>query len=371
MKHTRFPLINTLHDIFTRDLTWDDLNNTLNHDLRGIYEFYSGSMQSVGGERNKGKRALKFIYHLFVAFLLKLSPPRRLFYAISVIFIVVSLSQDRIASALYSFVIINILLAMELADKLITKDELGVARDIQLSLQPTDAIQVEGYEVAAFSDVAKQVGGDYYDVFTLADGNTMIVVGDVSGKGISSALYVVKMQTALQLFASQVSDPKELLIKLNSYVFGQLKRNYFFSLFLSKLHQDGTIECCRAGHPPAFIVRAMTSEPVWIKPQGIAVGMVSSSNGSSTETKDFKDTIEKESLQMAAGDILFLYTDGLSESINRDGEELGIEKIVRLIQVNRSESADVLRKKIVQEVLHHGNGVELRDDTTFVLLKRR
>jgi sigma-B regulation protein RsbU (phosphoserine phosphatase) len=317
------------------------------------------------------KRALKFLWHLFVAFLLKMSPPRRFFYAIAIVFIFVSLSQNRMASALYSFVIINVLLAMEMADKLITKDELGVARDIQRSLQPREDIQIEGYELAMFSEVAKQVGGDYLDILTLKDGKNMLVVGDVSGKGISSALYVVKMQTALQLFASQISDPKELLISLNSHVFGQLKRNYFFSLFVAKIYEDGAVECCRAGHPPALIIRAASSEPCWVKPNGIAVGMVSSSNGNgSKEVKEFKDAVEKEMIRMSSGDILFLYTDGLSESIDKDGEELGIEKIVKLIQSDKTESPEFLRKKIVQELLRHSTGVDLRDDTTFLILKR-
>ena len=134
-------------------------------------------------------------------------------YAVAFVFIIVAMSEGQIASAIYSFIIITFLLAMELADKLITKDELSVARDIQLSLQPTNDVKIPGYELIAYSEAAKQVGGDYYDILNLPDCSTLAVIGDVSGKGISSALYVVKMQTALQLFAAETNDPRELLIR--------------------------------------------------------------------------------------------------------------------------------------------------------------
>ena len=366
--------LQSLHNILTRDLTWDDLNKSLNEDMRGMYEFYVRSMKSVEGERNGIKKSVKFAWHLFVAFLLKLTPPRRLMYAIAFMFIIVAMSEGKAASAVYSFIIITFLLAMELADKLITKDELSVAREIQLSLQPAGDVKVPGYELSAHSEAAKQVGGDYYDILNLQDCSSLVVIGDVSGKGISSALYVVKMQTALQLFAAETNDPRELLIRLNSHVYGQLKRNYFFSLFLVKLHSDGNVEMCRAGHPPALLCRAAGNTITWLKPNGIAVGMSPSSNDCvESEQKNicFSNSLETKSIQLEQGDVLFLFTDGVSESVDTDGKEYGLERIAELIRDHAGETVEQMRQYIITELSGHRAGAELRDDTTFVLLKRK
>jgi len=359
----------TIHEIFTRDLTHQDFDKMLSEDVRGMYEFYARSMKSVEGEHNKIKRGFKFIWHLFVAFLLKLTPARRIVYAIALVFILIALSEDRIASAFYSFLILNILLAMELADKLITKDELGIARDIQLSLQPSSEVTIPGYELAAHSDVAKQVGGDYYDILTLPDRSTLVVIGDVSGKGISSALYVVKMQTALQLFATETSDPRELLLRLNSHVYGQLKRSYFLSLFLVKIHANGQLEFCRAGHPPALLYRSKEDSVSWLKPNGIAVGMAPSTNGEQS-TSDFGSSLEVQSIHIDKNDVLFLFTDGVSESVDQWGKEFGTDRISSLIKSSANEPMVSVRDRIVVELSLHRKGAELRDDTTFVLLKR-
>ena len=365
--------LQSLHNILTRDLTWNDLKKSLNEDMRGMYEFYARSMKSVEGERNKVKRSIKFVLHLFVAFLLKLTPPRRLMYAVAFLFILIGSSEGKAASAIYSFIIVTFLLAMELADKLITKDELSVARDIQLSLQPTRDLKVPGYELLAHSEAAKQVGGDYYDILNLPDSSTLAVIGDVSGKGISSALYVVKMQTALQLFATETSNPRELLIRLNSHVFGQLKRNYFFSLILVKLNPDGNVELCRAGHPPAMLCRAADNSITWLKPDGIAVGIAPSSNGNSgsgQKNLSFSSSLEMQTIQMQQDDLLFLYTDGVTESVDKNGKEYGLDRIAGLIRYCAKDTLKQMRQHIIAELDLHCAGADLRDDTTFVLLKR-
>lgn len=360
-------------DMFVRDLTWNDFNRTFNEDFRGMYEFYKKNIKPEEGNKNRIKRTIRFLWFLFLAFLMKLTPPRRLMYAIALIFIIISYSQNQISAAVYSFIIVTILLAMELADKLITKDELSIAREIQLSLQPSGIKMLPGYEFSAHSEAAKEVGGDYYDVIKLPDESTLVLIGDVSGKGISSALYVVKTQTALQLFASETSDLRELLIRLNSYIYGQLKRNYFLSLFLAKLYPDGNVEYCRAGHPPALLYQASSNDVSWLKPNGFAVGMAVSSNNISPEQKlntDFGHSLEIKNLRMQEKDLLFLFTDGVSESVSIDGKEYGQDRIAGLIKKNADKSMEVIKEHVKEELLSFRKGAELRDDTTFVLLRR-
>lgn len=363
-----------LYEVFTGDLTQEELQKLITKDTRGMYEFYARNMKSVEGEKNRVRRVIKFTGRLFVAFLLKLTPARRLLYAIAMLFFVVALVQGRLESSLYAFLIINFLLALEMADKLTTKDELDIARDIQLSLQPMGISSVNGFNLVSYSDVAKQVGGDYFDILPLRDGHTLIVVGDVSGKGISSALYVSKVQTALQLFANETSDPIELLLRLNSHVYGQLKRNYFLTLLLVKVESGGRVQLCRAGHPPALLYRSSENDVQWIKPNGIAVGMAPTAAGAEKQESgpnaDFRNSLELEELRLDQGDILFLYTDGVSESIDRNGTEFGLDRIASLVKSFAKESLEDLRQRIQNDLASHRSGTELRDDITFVLLKQ-
>ncbi len=374
MLNINHGFIRNLYDILTKELTWEDLNKSVNDDMRGMYEFYARSMKSVEEEKNKFKRALKFIYHLFIAFLLKLSPARRFMYAIAIVFIMVSIIQGKPESAVYAFLIINLLLAMELADKLTTKDELTIAREIQLSLQPINSKIITGYDISSFSEVAKQVGGDFYDIIKTSNNDNLIAIGDVSGKGISSALYVVKIQTALQLFAKETDDLKLLLVKLNSHLYGQLKRNYFLTLFLLKLNNDGKVEYCRAGHPPALHYKASIREISWLQPNGIAIGMAPSYNGiennGAISKTSFYDAIELGNTLLDKNDILFLFTDGVSESISKEGKEFSEEKIADIIKLYAEENVNVIQQHLYNMLTKHRSGADLRDDTTFILIKR-
>jgi sigma-B regulation protein RsbU (phosphoserine phosphatase) len=181
------------------------------------------------------------------------------------------------------------------------------------------------------------------------------------------------MQTALQLYTAETNDPRELLIRLNSHVYGQLKRNYFLSLLLVKLLSDGKVELCRAGHPPALLCRAVDKSITWLKPNGIAVGMAPSSNGdagSEQKITCFSNSLETQSVQLEQGDVLFLFTDGVIESVDTDGKEYGLERIAYLVKNCAGETVEQMRQHINSELTRHRAGADLRDDTTFVLLKR-
>ncbi len=191
------------YDLFASGMTAAEIERLIKVDTRGMYQFYLRQMPKSDRVEKPWKRALVFCKNLFLAFLLKLTPARRLLYALACAFIIAGFWNQDLMLLFDAFLIMNFLLALELADKLITKDELAVAREIQLSLLPHHGLQAAGFEVTGFSDAARSVGGDYYDFIPLADGSCFIVIGDVSGKGISAALYMAKVQTLLQTFARQ------------------------------------------------------------------------------------------------------------------------------------------------------------------------
>jgi sigma-B regulation protein RsbU (phosphoserine phosphatase) len=354
-----------LYRLFTSDLTRGEIERLVKVDTRGMYAFYLRHTQSVQKPalvKKRWKRALIFCRDLFVTFLLKLTPARRLLYALAFLLFALALLNENWWDTVYAFVILNFLLALELADKLIAKDELEVAREIQLSLLPNQSAPLAGFEMAAFSDAAKSVGGDYYDFIMLADGSVLVAIGDVSGKGISAALYMVKVQTMLQMFARESGEPCVLLERLNAQLYRNLRRNYFLTLALLRLHPGGEIELCRAGHTPMLFYDSEKKHCVWLEPKGIAIGLENSS--------DFRNKLELSKRLMQPGDVLLLFTDGVIETANGHLTEFGENRLAQILSRNSQISPEGLKTVLLQELNAFRNGAELRDDTTFVIVKR-
>jgi len=355
--------LKNFYHLFTSDLTRAEIERLVKVDARGMYAFYLRHMQKPDLAKKPLKRALSFCRDLFVTFLLKLTPARRLLYAIAVLLFALALIDTSWWDVVYVFVILNFLLALELADKLIAKDELAVAREIQLSLLPNQSTPISGFEVAAFSDAAKSVGGDYYDFIPLAGGSALVVIGDVSGKGISAALYMVKVQTLLQIFAKETGEPCVLLDRLNEQLYRNLKRNYFLTLALLRLHPNGDIELCRAGHTPALFYDGEKKYCLWLEPKGLAIGI---ENGAG-----FRGKLELSKRLLQPGDLLLLFTDGVSETADHALMEFGENRLAQILSKNSHASSEQIKSALLQELNAFRNGAELRDDTTFVVIKRR
>lgn len=373
--------IRDFYDVFTTGLSIKEIERLVNVEARGSYEFYLRSVKPEAQQKNGFKRFLVFCWNMFLAFLLKLTPARRLFYAIAVFSLLYAWAYSDLSYAAFGFVIVNFLLALEVADKMITKDELELAREIQLSLLPGTLAPPGGYDLAAHSEVAKNVGGDYYDLIPLTDGSSLAVIGDVSGKGISAALYMVKVQTALQLIAKDSSNPKELLIRLNRHLYGQLKKNYFLTIAVVQLYPDGRFRYCRAGHTPAIFYQPLERHWSRLQPGGAALGLAPSgvqtevmadyagANGANGD-HHYEAMVDIHEGSMQTGDVLFLYTDGLIEGVSSDQQEFGEQRTGDIVARNAHVSADGIKTLMMQELSTFRANAELRDDTTFFVIKR-
>jgi sigma-B regulation protein RsbU (phosphoserine phosphatase) len=373
--------IRDFYDVFTTGLSIKEIERLVNVEARGSYEFYLRSVKPEAQQKNSVKRFLVFCWNMFLAFLLKLTPARRLFYAIAVFSLLYAWFQSDLSYAVLGVVILNFLLALEVADKMITKDELELAREIQLSLLPGTLAPPGGYDLSAHSEVAKNVGGDYYDLIPLGDGSSLAVIGDVSGKGISAALYMVKVQTALQLIAKDSSNPKELLIRLNRHLYGQLKKNYFLTIAVVQLYPDGRFRYCRAGHTPAIFYQPLERHWSRLQPGGAALGLAPSgvqtevmadyagANGANGD-HHYEAMVDIHEGTMQTGDVLFLYTDGLIEGVNSDQQEFGEQRTGDIVARNAHVSAEGIKTLMMQELSGFRANAELRDDTTFFVIKR-
>lgn len=240
--------------------------------------------------------------------------------------------------------------------------ELVVGRQIQRKLLPQSDPEINGYNVAAFSDPALEVGGDYFDYFTLSNGNTCIIIADVSGKGISAAFYMAKLKGVCLALSALSSTANELVCRINSTLYGSMERQMYITLVAVELLEDGKIVVIRAGHTPALL--SIGGNVQIIKPSGLGIGLAKDSF--------FKTCLKEYPITLSEADTLFLFTDGVNEARNPEGEELGMDKLCEFFSkssIGSTRSKDVL-KKLRNSLQQFSLNSHQHDDITMITVKR-
>lgn len=353
------------YEMFTAGLSFKDFERLIKNDAPGVLDFYMQKVAKPDPSRGKPLRYIVVVRELFVAFLMKLAPIRRIFYALSLVFFLSGYFQVNMTNIVLSFVILNLLLAFELADKMNAKDELDVAREIQESILPQTPPEINGYEIVCFYETAKEVGGDYYD-FLQKDGTdetTTIVIGDISGKGMAAALYMIQVQAVFRLIMKGCSSPKKILTDLNCQLKNVFRSNSFFTVSAATINKDKTISFSRAGHLPCFHFKKNENSFNFIKPNGIGIGL--------RDNGIFEKVLEEITITPAPGDVLVLYTDGLTECMDKDKNEYGEENLKRVISKYSHLSAAELHKLIQSSLRIFSNGAPTHDDITYIILKAK
>ncbi|MBL7999643.1 MAG: SpoIIE family protein phosphatase [Candidatus Kapabacteria bacterium] len=240
--------------------------------------------------------------------------------------------------------------------------ELIVGRQIQRKLLPQHDPVVTGYDICAFSDPALEVGGDYFDYFTLKNGRTVVVIADVSGKGISAAFYMAKLKGVCLALSHVVESLTEFVEQINATLFGSMERQMYITLSAVMLGDDGTVRIVRAGHTPALV---STRGDVRIeKPSGLGIGLA--------KPAFFTTCIKEATVQLDEGDSILLFTDGVNESRSPDGIELGMEELctvyATVLQNNSApkQVIDTLSSRLRSFSLH----TLQHDDMTVIAIRR-
>lgn len=239
-----------------------------------------------------------------------------------------------------------------------TRVELEIAESVQRDLYPKKPASVPGYSVEGFTRPCFQVGGDYFDFFSHGDSGLTWVLGDVSGKGLSSALYMVSVLSSLRAHLQDDLRLDMLMQRLEYCVRETFRADHFLTLFLARLEaQSGLVTYCNAGHLPPIVVRR-NGEVVELTAVDPALNIV--------PWQDFRC----HEYHVDPGDLLFAYTDGLIEAEGKDGEEFGRERMISCILRHRNESLVAIRRELLRELdaFHIDDG--LRDDVTLILLRR-
>ena len=248
------------------------------------------------------------------------------------------------------------------------EEELRIARDIQMSLLPSGPVTLSGLAVTALCRPAREVGGDYYDFMPLGEHRLGVLVADVSGKGTSAAFYMAELKGLILSLSQIYQSPKRLLMEVNRILSATLDNRTFITMMYAVVDlETRTLTFVRAGHTPLIYVpadgSALGRSQVLI-PDGIVVGL----NLDGSEEK-FAELLEEHTLQIGAGDLFALYTDGITEAMNEESDLFGEERLSRLLEEHAHLPSDELRERILGDVEAFVGGAQQHDDMTIVLLR--
>jgi len=334
--------------------------------LKQLYE------EAIGEdlEKPKGKGMpghIKFL-RLFSALTQRLNPTRRLVFGLSIIsflayylFGVLHITNFVIFYDLlipFSFGSMLLLLLVELLEKSDVKREIDLAREIQLSLLPNTEHQRDFLEIYSFANTAKEVGGDYVDIIE-SDEGTYIIIADVSGKGLTAALYMVRMQALVHLIIEKSHpSPKELFLELNDYVKSDIKDKTFVTACAAFFPTgENHFTFARAGHNAPIFFSNERDATFDLRSDGYALGMTSSQN--------LEQHLQQKKFHFKAGDSVLLYTDGLTEARNEFNEEYGEDRLDAILSVYGSLHAKTIIHKVQSSLENFIGKEEPADDITF------
>ena len=237
--------------------------------------------------------------------------------------------------------------------------ELEIARDIQRTLLPEGVHVPNGYQIGHYYDSATEVGGDYLDVVRVGGSNVGLVMADVSGKGVPGLVVMAMIKIMVQNLIAKGTPPKEIVRKLNSALLGNIQRNMFVTFFVAILEgETGSVVFSNAGHNPVLIYNGDTDRARFFKMDGPPMGTF--------PDEVFAEHLREYRLELTPGDLLLQYTDGLNESMNTNGEQFTLDRIVDIANEHGSEGAESLVGRLVRAEAAFRGSAPQSDDITLL-----
>lgn len=239
------------------------------------------------------------------------------------------------------------------------KKELEIAQQIQESFLPHTIPVIKNYDLAASSIPAQEVGGDFYDFIPITDKQTGLTIGDVSGKGMPAALFMAFSRTLLRAKACRNPGVGRMIESVNNFINEDPHSNMFVTLFYSVLdNAQNTLTFVNAGHNPPLLLRKKTRDIIRLSTGGVVLGAM----------KGLK--MNEKTIDLQAGDLLVLYTDGITEAINQQEDQFGEERLIELLKENQELSSGDLKNLIIDQVYDFASGTPQADDITIMVLRR-
>jgi sigma-B regulation protein RsbU (phosphoserine phosphatase) len=263
-----------------------------------------------------------------------------------------------------AFSLFDAFLHREATEKRQIEKDLHVANEVQRILLPSEPPVVEGFDVAGTNLPARYVSGDYFDYIPLDADRCGVVIADVSGKGVPAALMMAMTRTALRLLATDGASPTEVIHRLNAQLYPDIREDMFISLAYVVLdRRSGEVRLVRAGHDAPLVYHAADRSVTKVSPPGMAVG-IDSGGAFNRVTNEF-------SLVLEPGDCLILYTDGVSEAQDRNGDEFGLEAMIRSVQASASEGAAGIVQRVTSDVKAFIGDQPPHDDITLITILKK
>ena len=377
---------------YTHDLTSEELGKLFTRETPEAYRFFARGINTAELEGLPWyKKAIKYAQGFFLAFTMRLSPARRLMYGVALAMSVIGLLKlfagfglikVPIPVALFfihinipgpvfpsgtmwllgGFLLMNLLVLLEVADRLSLKRDLEVAREIQNAMLPEGTWSGPGVEAFGLTKPANTVGGDFYDILPQPDGTVIVALGDVAGKASPAALLMALLLAILRTLVDEGLPLTALVKRLNVQVCRHAPASRFITLFLASFTPStGRLEFVNAGQTPPLLRRQNGSIERLLQ-GGIALGMFEGS------------TYEAGELQLNPGDALLMYSDGLTEAESPDGQpfdEAGLERTLALYAgAYQQSAAGDLGRAVFDAVERHRRDQRLQDDLTVLVLSR-
>jgi len=273
-------------------------------------------------------------------------------------FVVFKSIAEQSAFALYNAIIYSMANEKKRLDH-----DLEIARDIQRILLPAEAPAIDGFQINGINAPARQVSGDYFDYIQVDEERLGVAIADVSGKGVPASLIMAICRSVLRAEAAGNLSPADVLRKVNRQLYPDIKEDMFISMaYLILDHQRNGITLARAGHDAPLLYRRKSQTVTPIKSPGMVVG-IDSGSVFDRLTVDFTISLERD-------DCLVLYTDGVTETLNAEGDEFGLDRMMQSMRDSANDSAPAIVKKIIGDVRDFTGSTPQNDDITLIAIRK-
>ncbi len=273
-------------------------------------------------------------------------------------FVVFKSIAEQSAFALYNAIIYSMANEKKRLDH-----DLEIARDIQRILLPSEAPAINGFQISGINVPARQVSGDYFDYIDVDKDRLGVAIADVSGKGVPASLIMAICRSVLRAEAARNPSPADVLRKVNRQLYPDVKEDMFISMAYLILdhHHDG-VTLARAGHDAPLWYQRQSQTVTAVKSPGMVVG-IDSGSVFDRLTVDFAVPLERN-------DCLVLYTDGVTETLNSEGDEFGVDRMMQSVRASADDGAQAIVKRIIEDVREFTGSVPQNDDMTLIAIRK-
>jgi phosphoserine phosphatase RsbU/P len=262
-----------------------------------------------------------------------------------------------------AFALYNAIVYSEANEKKRLDHDLEIAQDIQRLLLPREAPVIAGFEISGINIPARSVSGDYFDYIKVDEERLGVAIADVSGKGVPASIIMAICRSVLRSQATGNPSPADVLQKVNRQIYPDIKEDMFISMAYVILdHVRNTVLLSRAGHDAPLLYRHATKSVTLLKPPGMVVG-IDSGSVFDRITSDFAISLERD-------DCLLLYTDGVTEALDANGDEFGPERMIQCVRTSAPNGAPAMIKHLIDELRSFVGAHPQNDDITLIAIRK-